>query len=229
MVDAVYAAEGQHVSAGAALLQLRNLPLQSQVSLADADYALATKRATAAVLHYGDMGATAVDRDRAGTERGELAKAAANLEVVSPISGTVLTPRLADRLGSYIKEGAELVEVADLSRMRARIYVSEYDLYKCQVGAAARVQIDGMLKIQDAQAQGITQASRELDPSLSEGNKLKGLNPPNFYLVDLVLNNPDGRMKPGMTGLARIYGHRRRSIAGLCWEGISHFAGRKLW
>ncbi len=113
--------------------------------------------------------------------------------------------------------------------MRARIYVSEYDLYKCQVGAAARVQIDGMLKIQDAQAQDITQASRELDPSLSGDNKLKGLNPPNFYLVDLVLNNPDGRMKPGLTGLARLYGHRRRSIAGLCWEAIAHFAGRKLW
>jgi putative peptide zinc metalloprotease protein len=229
MVDAVYAEEGQHVSAGAPLLQLRNLPLQSQVSLADADYALATKRATAAVLDYGDMGATAVDRDRAGTERGELAKVAANLEVVSPISGTVLTPRLADRLGSYSKEGSQLVEVADLSRMRARIYVSEYDLYKCQVGAAARIEIDGLLTIQDAQAQGITQASRELDPSLSGGNKLQGLNPPNFYLVDLVLNNPDGRMKPGMTGLARIYSHGRRSILGLCWEGISHFAGRKLW
>ncbi len=37
MVDAVYAAEGQHVSMGAPLMQLRNLPLQSQVSRADAD------------------------------------------------------------------------------------------------------------------------------------------------------------------------------------------------
>ncbi len=112
--------------------------------------------------------------------------------------------------------------------MRARIYVSEYDLYKCHVGAAARVQIDGFFAIHDAKAQSITQAPWELDPSFNEANKLKGLNPPNFYLVDLVLNNPDGRLKPGMTGLARIYGERI-SIAGLCWEGISHFVARKVW
>jgi putative peptide zinc metalloprotease protein len=228
MVAAVYAEEGQHVAMGAPLMELRNEPLQAQVSRADADYALATKRATAAVLRYGAMGATAVDRDRLSAERGELAKAVANLEVVSPISGTVLTPRVEDRLGSYVREGSELVDVADLSVMRARIYVSEYDLYKCKVGAGARVQIDGMLKIQNAKASAITESSWQIDPSLNEANKLKGLNPPSFYLVDLVLTNADGRMKPGMTGLARIYG-RRRSIAGLCWEGISHFAGRKVW
>jgi hypothetical protein len=44
----------------------------------------------------------------------------------------------------------------------------------------------------------------------------------------LLLDNSDGRMMPGMRGLARIYG-RRRSIAALSWEVISHFFGRKLW
>ncbi|MGA2811894.1 MAG: efflux RND transporter periplasmic adaptor subunit [Candidatus Acidiferrum sp.] len=228
MVDAVYTWEGQQVTAGAPLLQLRNLPLQSEISRANAEYALASKRATSAVLHFGEMGATAVNRDRLGSERGELGKAAAKLNIASPISGTVLTPRLQDRLGSYVNEGADLVEVADLSQMRARIYVSEYDLYKCQVGAAARVEIDGRLGIQDARASAITEAPSEIDPSLSEANKLKGLNAPNFYLVDLLLSNSDGRMKPGMRGLARIYGSRR-SIAAMGWEAVSHFVGRKLW
>src|SRR5271163_361614 len=42
MIDAVYASEGQTVQAGAPLLQLRNISLQSQVSRVDAEYALAT-------------------------------------------------------------------------------------------------------------------------------------------------------------------------------------------
>jgi len=168
------------------------------------------------------------DRDRLGKERGELTKEASNLQVVSPISGTVLTPRPQDRLGSYVLEGATLVDIGDLSQMRARIYISEYDLYKVKVGAEARVQLDGVFAIQRATAEAITVASREIDPSLSEDNKLTGLNPPNFYLVDLVLANPERRFKPGMSGLARIYGGKR-SIAGLCWEGVSHFFGRKLW
>jgi hypothetical protein len=112
--------------------------------------------------------------------------------------------------------------------MRARIYVSEYDLSKCHLGARARVQVDGMLRIQNATTQSITEASSELDPSLAEASKLKGLLPPNYYLVDLQLNNPDGTMKPGMRGLARIYG-RRRSLAAFTWEGVSHFFARKLW
>jgi putative peptide zinc metalloprotease protein len=229
MVDAVYVEEGQLVSAGAPLLTLQNVPLEAQVSRANADYALATKRATSAVLHYGaDAGASAVDRERARTERGELSKFAANLRVTSPISGTVLTPRVRDRLGAYVNAGSDLVDIADLSRMRARIYVSEYDLYKCQAGASARVQLDGQWKIRNATAQAITQAPWEMDTSLTEANKLKGLNPPNFYLVDILLENADGSMKPGMTGLGRIYG-RRRSIAGLAWEDISHFFERKVW
>ena len=228
MVDAVYAEEGQHVAAGAPLLELRNLPLQARVSRADADYATATKRATAAILRFRGVGATAADRDRLGAERTELLNTIANLKLSSPISGTVLTPRLPDQLGSYIKEGTELVEVADLTQMRARIYISEYDLYKCRAGSPARVQIDGMLKIRDAQAQSITEASWEIDSSLTAANKLKGLNPPSFYLVDLLLDNSDGRLKPGMRGQARIYG-RRRSIAALTSEGVAHFVGRKLW
>jgi len=228
MVAAVYAEEGEHVAVGAPLLKLRNISLQSQVSRANADYAMATERATDAVLRFKDMGRTAVDRERLGLERSEVTKAAANLDITSPISGTVLTPRVQDRLGSYVNAGSELVEIANLSQMRARIYVSEYDLYKCHVGAAARVQLDGLWKIRDATAQAITEAPWAMDPSLTEANKLKGLNPPNFYLVDLVLANGDGRIKPGMTGVARIYG-QRRSFATLCWEEISRFAGRKLW
>ena len=227
-VDAVYAREGQVVAAGAPLLELRNLPLQSQLSQADADVALAGARATNAVLRFTDIGATSIDRTRASAERGELANAAANLEVVSPISGTVLTPRPQDALGSYIRQGSDLLEIADLTQMRARIYVSEYDLSKCHLGARARVQVDGMLRIQNATTQSITEASSELDPSLAEASKLKGLLPPNYYLVDLQLNNPDGTMKPGMRGLARIYG-RRRSLAAFTWEDVSHFFARKLW
>jgi len=228
MVTAVYTSEGQKIAQGAPLLQLRNVPLQSAVARVGADYDTATYRATSAVLHFGAVGTTALDRDRLLSERNELAKLAANLDVVSPISGTVLTPRLSDRLGSYVKEGTDLLDVADLSVMRARIFVSEYDLYKCKVGAPARVQIDGIWGIQNAVAGSITSASREIDPSLTEANKLKGLNPPNFYLVDLLLQNPDDALMPGSTGTARIYG-QKRSIAALAWENVSHFFARKIW
>jgi multidrug resistance efflux pump len=227
-VTEVRVAEGQQVAAGSPLLTLRNLPLQAEVVRMQADYAVASSRATTAVLRYGDIGQTANNRERIGNEGRELELEAANLELVSPFAGVVMTPRVQDRLGSYVTQGSELVEVADLSQMRARIYVSEYDLNKCKVGEPARVHVDGLWGNWSATVWAITPNALELDPTLQEANKLKGLNPPKFYIVDLLMDNSGGRLKPGMSGLARIYAGRR-SLAGLAWETASNFAGRKVW
>ena len=58
--------------------------------------------------------------------------------------------------------------------------------------------------------------------------KFTGMRPPTFYQIDLWANNPDGKLKPGMTGTARIYG-QRRSLAGLAYREIADFLGRKIW
>jgi putative peptide zinc metalloprotease protein len=228
IVTEVYTDEGKPVAAGAPLLRLRNLPLQSRLAHSEADYAVASGRATSAALHYGNFGPAVKERERLAQQTHELSSEAANLNLSSPISGVVLTPRLSDRLGAYVPEGTELVEVADLSLMRARNYVSEHDVYNVRIGAKARLQVEGFLKKWDTQAVDIAHVSSEIEPGLAESTKYKGLLPPNFYLVDLLVPNPDGRLKPGMIGTARIYG-RRRSLAGLAWQQIARFFARKLW
>jgi putative peptide zinc metalloprotease protein len=224
----VHTHEGEQVAAGAPLFTLENLPLQGQVLRTQADFDLASTRASNAVLRYEDVGATANNRDRIARERHELSLQAAQLDVISPIAGVVMTPRVQDRLGSYVTGGTDLVEIADITHMRAKIYVSEYDMNKCRIGEPGRAVVDGVWKKWDATVSSITANALELDPSLAEANQLKGLNPPKFYVVDLLIDNPDGQLKPGMTGLGRIYAGRR-SLLGLAWETASNFAGRKLW
>jgi multidrug efflux pump subunit AcrA (membrane-fusion protein) len=150
------------------------------------------------------------------------------LEVTSPIEGTVVTPRVHELLGSYLKEGQELLEVADLSSLRARIYISEYDLYKIRQSAKARLQVQGLLKTWPAQITLVAARPTEIDSRLVGKVELQGMNPPHFYIVGLIVQNPDGTLKPGMAGVARVYGHRR-SLLGLGWETFSNFWGRKLW
>jgi hypothetical protein len=152
----------------------------------------------------------------------------AALELTSPISGIVVTPKVRDLLGTYFAAGSELLEVADMSRLRARIYISEYDLSKVKPGAQARVQVQGLLRKWDAQAVYVAVRSVEMDARLSGESALKGTNPPHYYLVDLLLNNPPPVLRPGMTGIARVYGERR-SLAGLAAESIVNFWGRKVW
>jgi hypothetical protein len=112
--------------------------------------------------------------------------------------------------------------------MRARIYVSEHDVYKVKIGAPSRLQVEGFFRKWDTRALTIAPVSSEIGPALAEPTKFKGLSPPNFYLVDLLVANPDGKLKPGMAGLARIYG-QRRSLAGLAWQELTRFFARKVW
>jgi hypothetical protein len=112
--------------------------------------------------------------------------------------------------------------------MRARIYVSEYDLYKIRVGQSARLEVEGFFNKRASNVASVAAIATEMDGKLSEARKFMGLLRPNFYLVDLEIANPDSRLKPGMIGFARIYGDRR-SAAGFAWRSVSRFINRKVW
>lgn len=227
-VTRVYADEGMPVGAGEPLVQLSNLPLRSAFARAEADYEVADAQAKSAVLHYSDFGVAEQQRDQLAAQAGTLQSEASNLEVVSPIPGVLLTPRMADRLGSYVPAGTPLAEVADLSRMKARIFVSEHDLYKVAPGSRARVQVDGLWGKLDARVDSLAPQSSQIDPGLAQDTQFKGLSAPNFYVAQIDVGNPQGRLKPGMVGTARIYGERR-TLAGLAWQQAFRFFARKVW
>ena len=162
---------------------------------------MASERAKAASLHYVDYGSTLKEHERLASELQQLSSENAELQLTSPISGLVITPRVQDRLGSYVTEGQEILKVADLSAMRARIYISEYDLFRVQDSALATLEVGGTLKKWRAQTVSIAPKPTEMDPNLQGSSNLKGTNPPHFYFVDLLVPNPDSTLKPGMTGM----------------------------
>jgi putative peptide zinc metalloprotease protein len=228
LVEGVFVKEGTAVEAGQTLARLRNLPLQSVVAQARAQYVVAADRMTLAAMHYENYGTALQERQRLAAQSEQLKLKAANLEITSPISGVVLSPHLQDRVGSYLTEGTELLEVADLATLHGRIYISEYDMYKVREGAPAKLQVEGVPEIWQSRAASITPVSQASDPTLIDPSKFKGLHPPQFYLVELPVSNSDGRLKPGMTGVARVYG-KRTSLAGLGLEALRIVLGRKIW
>lgn len=227
-VTEVHADEGQPVAAGTVLLRLRNLSLQSQLTRSVADYELASARARSAALQYSDFGAASQDRDRLAQQTQNLTREAQNLELRSPIAGVMVTPRLADRLGSYVVAGTELAEIVDLRTLRARIYLSEHDMYKVKAGDPAQMLVDGGLKLWNTQITAIAPISANVVPGLMDLSKYAGMRAPNFYVVDLVVANRSDQVKPGMVGTARIYGVRR-SLVGLMGREVADFLGRKFW
>jgi multidrug resistance efflux pump len=227
-VTAVYADEGQPITAGAPLVQLRNVALESKLARSQADFEVANATAATALLRNTDLGAAVNDRERLAQQTEELASEVAKLDLRSPISGVVLTPRVRDRLGAYLVEGTELVEVADLNAVRARIYLSEHDMYKLLPNSYARFEVDGTFGLREARGLTLAPQSAQIPQGLIDLTKYKGLRAPNFYAAELLLDNPGGHLKPGMTGTARLYG-RKTSLALLAWRSAADFMGRKIW
>jgi putative peptide zinc metalloprotease protein len=228
MITAVHAEEGMVVAVGAPLLELRNTPLESEYRQATADYQVATVHAASAAMKYGDLGTAIQQREELGRKEHNLAAQEGELVITSPIAGVVLTPRPTDKQGEYAIAGEDLMELGDLSRMKARIYMPEHDLEKVTLGAQAHAQVDGSAQIWKAQVAEVARVSGEMDRALLESSSYKGLALPTVYFVDLYFPNPEQILRPGMRGTARIYG-QRRSIAGFAWREIKQFLGRKMW
>jgi putative peptide zinc metalloprotease protein len=227
-ISTVYVAEGQAVSKGEPVAQLRNLSLLSRQAETEAALLRASAELNAAEARHGDMGSALTRRDQFAQESLLAASKAAQLELKSPISGIVTTHRVADLLGSFVKEGTLIAEVADISTMRARIYVSEYDMYKYRPDSRGRLHVDGMVGKWDSEKLRVSAAASEIAPGLIDLSKFRGMRPPTLYEMDLLVGNPDGRLKPGMVGGARVYS-RRRSMAGFAYQEVADFFGRRVW
>ena len=227
-ITEVYAREGMLVDQDAPLVRLRNLPLQSNIEKRHADSELASSQANAAYLHYTDLGPALRERDRAAQQSDLWQTQGSYLEIKSPFAGTVLTPRLTDRVGTFVPEGAPLVDIAETAHMRARVYISEHDMSKIHVGAPARLVVDGIGRKWQANFVAVSPVSTASNPRIVRQSQYSGLNAPVFYVADLMIANPGNILKTGMVGSARIYG-KKRSLAGLAWQSACQFFGRKVW
>ncbi|MGA7138006.1 MAG: HlyD family efflux transporter periplasmic adaptor subunit [Terriglobales bacterium] len=219
--------EGQKVERDSPLLRLRNLDLESQQALMEADLQLARSRNTEAHLQYANAGGTEQEFQQEQQKSQLLAREVNQLELRSPIDGNVVSPYLAGLLGSHLNAGATAVEIADLSSLRARLYVPESELRDVRPGQAVSLRLDSSFRSMSGVVGEITMASAEMEKGLEPKPEYKGLAPPRYYVVTVQEPNPQGKLMYGMTGTAKIYAFRR-SIAGMAWRTASDFARRKL-
>ena len=220
--------EGQTVDRDSPLLRLRNLDLESQQALMEADLQLARSRNTEAHMHYTGAGGMEQEFQRDRQKSQLLVREVNQLQLRSPIAGSVVSPRPADLLGSHLNAGATAVEIADLSSLRARLYVRESEMREVRLGQAVSLSLDSSFRSLSGVVGEIALASSEIEPGLEPKSEYKGLAAPRYYAVTVQEPNSENKLMYGMTGTAKIY-TVRRSIAGLAWRTASDFVRRKLW
>jgi putative peptide zinc metalloprotease protein len=227
-VDELRAGEGDRVTAGDPIIRLRNLELESDLGEAEFEYAMASERSSQARLHNADYASLEHEREEIATRVRLLRDQTTQLTLASDVSGVVASPRIVDELGSYVRAGTELIDVADISYMKARIYVAESDVRKVYVGNSAKVHIPGLFQSFEGTVTAIAPAVSALEEGVMDKQQYIGLHPPHYYFADIVIANPESVLKVGMTGDAAIF-VRRRILAGMLAETIRDFVFRKLW
>lgn len=226
-VQQVFVNEGQSVVAGAPLMRLRNLQLESEAAEANAGVREASARAVDAQLHYSDFGSAQRQRDAKAQRNQVLETELHHLEITAPIAGVVVSPKLEDLLGRYIQPGTQVAEVADTSKMRARIYIPEYGVRDVHTGSHVRLQMHGILSPMSAKLALIAPLSSDIDPALTEKQQLSGITPPPYYIGFVTLDN-DVNLREGATGTAKIF-VRRRSLAALAGRFGRDLFERRFW
>ncbi len=224
----VFVDEGSVITQGTPLARMRNLALESQAARALTDLHVAAARTTQAALKYAALGAAQQEYRRLSEQDRALRSELAQLQAISPISGIVVTPRMRDLLGSYLKPGSLIAEIADTSEMKARIYVPEISMREMRLGARARVKLDAMGGSATGEVSALAPASTEIEPGLVQAEEYKGIRVGAYYVATVIVPNPQGEMKEGMSGTAKIYSTRRSAI-GFTWQTARDFLGRKIW
>ena len=120
-------------------------------------------------------------------------------QVYAPISGLVVVMNLerGSRLSSLTSFGQVPIQIADVSQMRLTISVNELDILGVKPGMQAIINVDALMDY-TAEAEVLRVASTSSNSDYYYGGGLV------YYSVDLLLKDPDPRLKIGMTANAQI-------------------------
>ena len=207
-IDTLFVNERDKVKAGQILAKLRNPDLSQglqfvQSSLNTLDRELSELASLGMNSGYQMKLRT---RQQLLSERGEQEKQLQQLTLTSPITGTVLTPRLEEKIGTYQKKGNLLCVVANLAKVRVEIPVSEYGIEDVKPGQRA------VLKLNAYPAETFEGQVEKISPAVAQ--RVEGLEGTfSRFNVLVVIDNKDGRLVPGMDGDAKILA-ARYPIAG---------------
>lgn len=216
---------GQSVNEGDVLMTIKNDELDiavaeaqravaaAQEDLNNAKAALAAAQAAPAMDADGAdvQGGATVDASAVSTAQRNLASAQATLEqatakaaqrtVKAPSSGSIV--ELNAKVGATVtggmvmgegdtSGGKQCMQIADLSKMKVTVQVGEKDIAKIAVGQSANVTYPAFPDI-------VSQGTVTAIASVANSDSSYGSGGSVTFNVDILIEAPDSRLKPGMT------------------------------
>lgn len=196
---------------GARSASVRN---RAELEKAETDYRRIQKLAEGGLTSASDLNAakTAYDGARAALESArfqiqqaegalrQINEALSKTVIYSPTTGTVssLTSRVGERVvGTSQFAGTEVMRIADLDHMEARVNVNENDVVDVKVGDPARISVDAY---PDREIRGIVREIASTALTRNAGTQEEVTN----FEVKISIPDRSFRLRPGMSATADI-------------------------
>lgn len=218
VVKEVLRREGEHVAAGDVIATLRNEGYVAALAEARAGLSIAESAASRA-QDEGNAAALFQAQSRRDELRARVALEAENLEwtsVKAPIAGTIVTPRLEERVGQNLTRGSELCVVADVGSVTAEVAIAEEDVTLLAPQQPADLKLNPF-------------PSQTFHGNVSlVGARVREEGGSRFIIAEVKIDNPEGSIKTGMVGRGKIR-VGTRSIATLLLRRPARWAWAKIW
>src|SRR5262249_6647617 len=210
--------EGDHVAAGDVIATFKDEMYQAD--LAEARSALQIAEGEVARhTQEGDAAAMFEAQSRREELKVKLASKQEQLSKTllrSPIAGTIVTPHIEQRVGQALSRGAELAVVADAENVTAEVAVPEADAALVSAGDRAALKMNPFpTQVFRGQVQRIGAELRQ------EGEK-------SFVIAEASVPNPDGNLRAGMLGSAKVSVGTRR-LATAIFRKPLRYLWLKIW
>jgi RND family efflux transporter MFP subunit len=136
--------EGDRVAAGEVIASLGDQRYAAELEEARSDLAIAESD----IARYREVG-DPQEMFKAASRRDELAAKIAfqqdqfaRTRIRAPVDGIIVTPRIEERVGQFLKKGTELCVVADVGKVLAEVAVPESDVSLVRRGARVAVKLN---------------------------------------------------------------------------------------
>lgn len=140
----------------------------------------------------------------------------AQLKVRSPIDGVVATPYLKNRIGEYLERGRLLCQIVDVRQANIDIPIPEKEIADVAPGYPIVMKVNAFPK------QSFLAQVKSISPVAVTGDAERKV------VVRGELPNPDGRLKAGMTGVAKIH-CGKRLIGELLTRRLIRWIRTEFW
>jgi RND family efflux transporter MFP subunit len=218
VIQSVLRREGDVVAPGDVIATLQ--PSIYEASLADARAAY--QIAESEVARYREAGDSAAMFE-AASKRDELkARIAmeedryANTSLRAPVGGTIVTARIDQRIGQFLKKGTELCVVADTGNISAEVAMPENEASLLQVGEPVALKLNPY-------------PTRTFRGTLTRiGSYVRDDGKDRFIVCEALAPNPGGMLRTGMLGKAKV-ATKKVSIAVALFRKPFRYVWNKLW